>query len=165
VSSKFYKNLCKDVKNIRAGNFPFTQIIKYSDFKRLSKKMTQRILLGLASEAAPNKPIDRRRVAAFFFFFRNPPQYWMPFVVFLRTAPTFSSVTPVTGSQMLFAVFGGFLRFQVIRSSALSLFSLPFPTPFRIFLSFSSLWRPASNRILVELLGVRKEKSALFMWY
>ena len=89
----------------------------------------------------------------------------MPFVVFLTIAPTFSSVTPVTGSQMLFAVFGGLLRFQVIRSSALSLFSLPFPTPFRIFLSFSSLWRPASNRILVEVLGVRKENSSLVMWY
>jgi hypothetical protein len=46
------------------------------------------------------------------------------------------SVTPVTGSQSLFAIVAGLLLLQVLNSSVSSLFPLPFPTSFRVFIIF-----------------------------
>jgi hypothetical protein len=46
----------------------------------------------------------------------------------------FSSVTLVVGSQSLFAIVASLLRLRVLNSSASSLFPLPFPISFRVFL-------------------------------
>jgi hypothetical protein len=46
------------------------------------------------------------------------------------------SVTPVTGSQSLFAIVAGLLLLQVLNSSVSSLFPIPFPTSFRVFIFF-----------------------------
>lgn len=45
----------------------------------------------------------------------------------------FPTNTPGTGTRSLSAIFSGLLRLEMIGDSASSLFSLPFPTSFRIF--------------------------------
>ena len=60
----------------------------------------------------------------------------------------FPSVTPVTDSQSLYAIFARLLRLHVLDSSASWLCSLFFPTSFRVFLFFFLI--PATKSAFIQ---------------